>query len=188
MKRIVLSLLTVCFGAFGLAGPFQVGLQTAKAADTEKSIILDIAIDCRTFRNNLGLPFANFGRGDGFIANGKLFPRGTLLPGAQSNDPDSAGSIGKYIEHGTFAATFAEIVAGKRPAFVATWFHLLDEGGGIVTEGPHPDSGPMAVVGGMGEFSGASGEESVNIIGTNITGCPNMRVTFNLLRGGSRVK
>jgi len=102
MKRIVLSLLTVCFGAFGLAGPFQVGLQTAKAADTEKSIILDIAIDCRTFRNNLGLPFANFGRGDGFIANGKLFPRGTLLPGAQSNDPDSAGSIGKYIEHGTF--------------------------------------------------------------------------------------
>jgi hypothetical protein len=115
----------------------------------------------------------------------EVFPAGTLLPGAQSNDPNLPGSIGTYIEHGTFAATLAEIVAGKRPAFVATWFHLLNQGGGIVTEGPHPDSGPMAVVGGMGNFSRARGEESVNIIGTNVTGCPNMRVTFNLMKRGA---
>ena len=182
MKRILLSLLTSGLVIFGLAGPFQLGPQTAKAADGEKPITFDIAIDCRTFRNNLGLPFSDFGRGDGFIANGKIFPAGTLLAGAQSNDPNNSGSIGTYIEHGTFAATLAEIGAGKRPAFVATWFHLLDEGGGIVTAGPHPDSGPMAVIGGMGGFIGASGEQLVNIIGTNVTGCPNMRVTFHLLK------
>ena len=40
----------------------------------------------------------------------------------------------------------------------------------------------MAVIGGMGGFVGASGEQLVNIIGTNVTGCPNMRVTFHLLK------
>jgi hypothetical protein len=78
------------------------------------------------------------------------------------------------------AATVAEIVAGKRPAFFATWFHLLDDGRGLVADGPHPEPGPMAVVGGMGDFSGASGELSATIIGTNSTGCPNMRLTINL--------
>jgi hypothetical protein len=38
----------------------------------------------------------------------------------------------------------------------------------------------MAVVGGMGDFSGASGELSAAVIGTNSTGCPNMRLTINL--------
>jgi hypothetical protein len=39
----------------------------------------------------------------------------------------------------------------------------------------------MAVVGGTGGFSGARGEISeVTIIGENITGCPNMRLTINL--------
>src|SRR5262245_25829803 len=118
MKRMVLSPLALGFAVFGLAGLFQVGTQTAKGADNEKSITWDIAIDCRTFSNNLGLSFATVGRGDGFIANGKIFPAGTLLSGGQNNDPNSAGSIGTYIEHGTFAAALAEINAGKRPAFV----------------------------------------------------------------------
>jgi hypothetical protein len=38
----------------------------------------------------------------------------------------------------------------------------------------------MAVVGGMGDFSGSSGELDVELIGTNTTGCPNMRLTVNL--------
>jgi hypothetical protein len=79
------------------------------------------------------------------------------------------------------AATLAEIVAGTSPAFFATWFHLLDDGRGLVADGPHgPRPHPMAVVGGMGDFSGASGELSAAVIGTNSTGCPNMRLTINL--------
>jgi hypothetical protein len=61
-----------------------------------------------------------------------------------------------------------------------TWFHFLDDGSGLVVDGPHPESGPMAVVGGMGRFSGASGELSDEIIGTNNTGCPNLRLSITL--------
>lgn len=134
----------------------------------------------RTWRFNQGVSDPDFGRGDGFIANGKIFPVFTLHPGEQTNDPNDPGSIGTFIENGTMAATLLEIIDGKRPAFVGTWYHLLDDGRGLVAAGPHPDSGPMAVIGGMGRFSGASGDLDVEILGYNTTGCPNMRLTFNL--------
>lgn len=98
----------------------------------------------------------------------------------QANDPNDPGSIGNWIERGTMAATLAEISAGKRPAFFASWFHFLDDGSGLIADGPHPDSGPMAIVGGMGRFRDASGELSDVIIGSNSTGCPNLRLTIRL--------
>ncbi|HUS05041.1 MAG TPA: hypothetical protein VMZ52_02005 [Bryobacteraceae bacterium] len=184
MKRITkISLfaigLVVLVGLTGIVPGFP-SLAPAVQADTEETLTLDVAIDCRTFNFNRGISEDQFVRGDSFIANGTIFRGGTLLPGAQSNDPNASGSIGDFIEHGTMAATLAEIIAGKRPAFVANWLHLLKDGRGLVADGPHPDSGPMAVVGGMGGFSGASGEVIVEIIGTNNTGCPNVRSTFHL--------
>jgi hypothetical protein len=181
MKKIVLSLLAFGLVVLGLTGvvPGFRSLVRTQAA-TKESMILDVALDCRTWRFNQGISDADVGRGDSFIANGKIFRADALSSGTSDNDPNAAGSIGTFIEHGTMAATLAEIGAGKRPAFVATWYHLLNDGRGIVANGPHPDSGPMAVVGGMGGFRGAGGEVSVNIIGTNSTGCPNMRLTFNL--------
>jgi hypothetical protein len=38
----------------------------------------------------------------------------------------------------------------------------------------------MAVVGGMGRFRGATGQLIDEIIGTNATDCPNLRLTFHL--------
>jgi hypothetical protein len=182
MKKIVLSVLASGLVVSGLTGVVSgvSSLVRAAQAATGQTITLDVALDCDTWRYNQGISSADFGRGDSFIANGKIFRAGTLTPGTPNNDPNAAGSIGIFIEHGTMAATLAEIVAGKRPAFAASWYHLLNDGRGLVAEGPHPDSGPMAVVGGMGGFRGARGEESVTIIGTNSTGCPNMRLTFNL--------
>jgi hypothetical protein len=185
MKRMVLSVVGAGLVLFGLGDvvpglPSQLGPQAAEAAGQKHSIIWDVAIDCRTLRFNNGLPFSEFGRGDGFVANGKMFRAGTLLGGAQANDPNDPGSIGGWVERGTMAATLAEILAGTRPAFFATWYHLLDNGSGLVADGPHPDSGPMAVTGGMGRFSGASGELSAEILGTNVTGCPNLRLTVDL--------
>ena len=184
MKRTMISLFA--FVGLGLvtALPYsflaQVGVETAVQADTGSTITLDVALDCRTWRFNQGISDSDFGRGDSFIANGKIFPAGTLPSGPASNDPNDPGSIGAFIENGTMAATLSEIIGGTRPAFVASWHHLLNDGRGIVAEGPHPDSGPMAVVGGMGALSGASGELLVDILGDNITGCPNMRLTFKL--------
>jgi hypothetical protein len=165
-------------------------VQTAEAAGTNsrsddgenrrRAITWDVAIDCRTWRFNGGIAFQDFGRGDSFIANGKIFPAGTLPSGVQANDPNEPGSVGDWVERGTMAATLAEILSGTRPAFFATWFHLLDDGSAIVADGAHPESGPMAVVGGRGKFSGATGELTDAIIGTNSTGCPNLTVTIRL--------
>lgn len=190
MKRIGLSLITLSLVVLGLAGVMpsflsQLEVPTPVQADTERPmrpITWDIAIDCRTWRFNQGI--SDFGRGDGFICNGKIYPGGTIPVGGTPDrpvfSPDERGSIGTFIQRGTMAATLAEITAGRRPAFVGTWFHLLDDGRGLVAVGPHPETGPMAVVGGMGDFSGAGGELSDVIIGTNSTGCPNVRVVIKL--------
>lgn len=140
----------------------------------------DVAIDCRTFRLNGGMSFEAVGRGDTFIADGRMFPEGTLPPGFQANDPNDPGSIGHWVERGTMAATLTEIVGGARPAFFATWYHVLDDGSTLVADGPHPDSGPMAIIGGTGGFNRAAGELADEIIGWNSTGCPNLRVTIVL--------
>lgn len=185
MKRKVLSVVVSGLVVLGpgdlLPGfPSELGLTIVEAARRKNHITWDVAIDCRTWRFNGGISFQDFGRGDSFIANGKMFPAKTLPDGVQSNDPNDPGSIGTWVERGTMAATLTEIVAGTRPAFFGTWFHFLDDGPGLVADGPHPDTGPMAVIGGMGAFSGASGELSAEILGTNITGCPNLRLTIHL--------
>jgi hypothetical protein len=181
MNRAALLRFAVGFATIGLAALIS-GIPGEVLADNDETLALDVAIDCRTWRFNQGIAFSDFGRGDSFIANGKLFRAGTLETGTSGNDPNAPGSVGTFIEHGIMAATFAEISAGKRPAFAGTWYNLLNDGRGIIAEGPHPDSGPMVVVGGTGGFRGARGDVSVSIIGTNITGCPNMRVTFNLIK------
>lgn len=164
----------------------QLASQTVHAADAFAPITFDVAIDCRTWRFNGGIPSDEFGRGDTFLADGRLFPAGTLGSGAQSNDPNDSGGIGKWAQRGTMNATMAEIVAGTRPAFYATWFFFLDDGSGLVVDGPHPESGPMAIVGGMGRYTGAGGLLVDEIIGSNISGCPNLRVVLTLKKQAPR--
>ena len=183
MKRMVVLFLVA--GGLALGGILpgfspQLGPRAAEASGARNRIVMDVAIDCRTWRFNGGLAVEDFGRGDGFIANGKIFPAGTIPSGSQLNDPNDPGSVGNWFQRGTMAATRAEIAAGARPAFFATWYHLFLDGSGLVVEGPHPEFGPMAVAGGMGRLSGASGQLLDEIIGTNATGCPNLRLTFHL--------
>src|SRR5262245_52253291 len=104
--------LVVC-GLAGLISTFPSVVQ----AGQQEGLTLDVAIDCRTWRFNQGIPDSAFGRGDTFIANGKIF-RGGTLPVGMTGDPNAPGSIGTFIEHGTMAATLGEIIAGKRPAFI----------------------------------------------------------------------
>jgi hypothetical protein len=64
---------------------------------------------------------------------------------------------------------------------MATAHYQFDGGGTLVVEGPvSRPIGVVAVVGGLGAFSGAGGEATGVAIGTNRTGFPNLRVTFKL--------
>ena len=198
--RKLLWIAWVSLAIVGLGGPSawalpELGVAAAEAARADgpdiggkssSTIGFDVALDCRTWRNNAGLSVESVGRGDGFIADGKIFPVGALLAGIQANDPNDPGSIGHWVQRGTMAATVAEIVAGARPAFFATWNHFFDDGSSLVADGPHPDSGPMAVIGGTGRFRGVSGELSDEIIGWNATGCPNLRLTITPVKQASK--
>jgi hypothetical protein len=60
--------------------------------------------------------------------------------------------------------------------------YQFDNGGTIVVDGPvSRPVGVVAVVGGIGAFSGATGELTGVAIGTNSTGSPNLRITFKLM-------
>ena len=72
-------------------------------------------------------------------------------------------------------------VAGVLPHVVGTQYRQFDDGGTLVAEGPvSRPTGVVAVVGGLGAFSGAGGELTGVAIGTNSTGFPNLRITFRL--------
>ena len=188
MKRIVVSLFALGLVVLGVAGVMpsvlsQLGMQTAVQADTERTIPLDVATDCRTFNYSQGIPLAQVVRGDGFIMNGKIFRAGTLPAGTQNNDPNAPGSIGTWVGRGTSTGTLAEHLANpSSPAIFWTEFLLLNDGRALVSEGWFAPAGfgRAAVIGGMGAFSGASGEFSAMSIGTNITGCSNVRFTITL--------
>src|SRR5262245_35611244 len=106
----------------GLAGivlglPSMSGWQTAVRAAPHDTLILDVACDCRTFKFNRDAPFDQTVQGDGFLTKGKIFPGGTLLPGAQTNDPNDSGSIGDWVCRGQNAYSFAETLSGATRPF-----------------------------------------------------------------------
>jgi hypothetical protein len=143
----------------------------------------DVALDCRAFNYSRGIPLAEIVRGDGFIINGKIFPAGTLRPGNDLNDP---GSIGDWVSRGTSTATLAEHVANPESIGIfSTNYYLLNDGRALVSEGWFKPAGVgrAAITGGMGAFSGTSGEVSGVNISTNSTGCPNTRFKFNIQPG-----
>jgi hypothetical protein len=182
MKRTVISLLALGLAGVLLGFTSRVGSPTAAQAAPNRTLNLDVACDCRTFSFNRGVSLAEVVRGDGFIVNGKIFPAGALPEGAASNDPNDPGSMGDWVCRGTQAVSFAEILAGApQPHAFFTQYHLLGDGSGLVSEGPTAETGAAAaVVGGLGSLSGASGDLTATIIGTNSTGCPNIRFAFNL--------
>jgi hypothetical protein len=64
---------------------------------------------------------------------------------------------------------------------MGTAHYQFDHGGTLVVDGPvSRPVGAVAVVGGLGAFSGATGNLTGVAIGTNSTGFPNLRVTIRL--------
>ena len=56
-------------------------------------------------------------------------------------------------------------------------FHIFDDGRTLIHDGPEGGPQVRAIIGGMGDFSGASGEVFEEPLGTNSTGLFNIRFT-----------
>ncbi len=187
------KLLILCLVVFGLAVSLS-GFPSQTAAQeptvvTPNRLALELAEDCHKFNYMRGLTLDEIVRGDGFIAGGKIFPAGTLPVGDATNDPNAAGSIGDWTARGTSTGTLAEHLANpSAPAIFWTQYLLLNDGRGLIGEGWFAPSGAnqTAITGGLGSFRNVNGEMFTEVIGTNVTGCGNYRLTFALKRHGPR--
>jgi hypothetical protein len=167
--------------------------QVAAPAANQHVLTLEVAADCRTFVNGPN-------RADVSYGSGKIFPDGTLSSGAAANDPTQPvrgiAPIGDWTTRGQIAFPFPPSVApfySSTPTFFANQYYMFGDGRTALTvdgyayfQGQTPIRALFSVTGGIGEFRGAAGDSFGTTLGTNATGCPNFRATFNLVPGSVR--
>lgn len=185
MKKLVL--LAFALGLVGITSisMHQIGVSPVVQAKTEETLILEVACDGRTGALNRVNPNATTAaRGDVGIVNGAIYPEGTIPPGFDDAfDLDTAsGRIGTWVCLNSRLA-----LGPPRGSAVTYYFALPDfETAGLVTQGfnSHRREGSIpvnhALVGGTGEFGGASGEVREEVIGTNKTGAFNLRYVIEI--------
>ena len=183
MKKLLFVLFTL-----GLTGSLSLGVfQTAVVqAKTEKTLILEVAQDSRTIARNRVDPNAvATARGDVALINGNIYPEDTIPPGFNGTfDPDAVPGIG------TWRCLIAILAEPPLIGAVTYYFSLAHEDDSgesmLIVQGLNShlgqDSVPriLAIVGGTGEFGGATGEVREEVIGTNMTGAFNLRYEFRL--------
>jgi hypothetical protein len=171
----------------GLAGLAVFGLPAiAKANDDSNTFSFDVACDCRT-----GSTLDGGVRASPFMIQGKIFPAGTLPSGTATNDPaqpvHGVASVGDWICRGQLQGSYPPAIApayNSTPFALNTQYFILNRGGALTAEGYDiPTGSLLSVTGGIGAFSGASGDIQGTILGTNATGCPNFRAMFRIRPG-----
>jgi hypothetical protein len=187
-----LSTLSVVAGVVAAVGFLQFGTAIARAdRDHSERFIVDVAVDHETFAivPSTGLVLhpeaVGPNRGTPFIVNGTIFPGGTLQTGAGLGDPNQPGSIGAWICKGIFTSDLGTADIGFNTTQL---FQFNGDADAIWTEGLEAGLGKIGVVthrtilGGTGRFQGAEGEVIQEALGTNVTGTPNVRLTFKILK------
>jgi hypothetical protein len=156
-----------------------------RAAEND-TLVLDVAIDAQTLSYTRPDAWGSGPmRGDTFIVTGRIFAGGTIPDGDTTNTfgPDADGSIGSLVSTGVFTTDAATIAAGA--PFYASTTHLfqLDSGDGMVSQGLEGVADAVrAVIGGTGAYSGAIGQVTEQVLGSNGTGGKNLRLTFQIAR------
>ena len=187
MLRKLFCLMSVLI--LGASSILYLGSQRVRAEQVTADdgvFVVDVAVDATTYMQIpvVGPPPANDSlRGTTFIVNGKIFPAGTITgPGF---NPQQEGSIGDWVCRGVFTKDGAAMLPGVTEELDTTQMFLLpNDAKAIWTEGFEGDQGVTehrAVIGGTGEFHGATGTViQQTLIGLNSTGGPNSRFTFRL--------
>jgi hypothetical protein len=154
-----------------------------------KQLVIDVAIDARTAVVNLVNPAdALPERGATFIENGKVFPGGTIAPGNGLDIDTLTGSIGTFVNRGTFNFDLGQVFAGAHPAissaqqYVFSSTGTLDAEDSLMSEGQDSVNSTThrVVLGGSGAYRGTIGEVKQEVLGQNNTGFLNFRFTFQI--------
>ena len=122
-------------------------------------------------------------RGDSFVSGGLVYLGGSIPDGdtTATFTPGDEGRLGSLVVRGQYIADGAEIASGARHSVASTHIFMLDEGSGVVTEGLEGNGSEVrAVVGGYGKYSGATGQVTQDVVGSNGSAGPNLRFTFTL--------
>jgi len=175
---------TATFGRCALALAVLAMSPGAVRASKPHRLVLDVALDTRTFTFDRGVkPFESnppdILRGDTFVVNGKVYPGGTIPAGESVFSPDEPGAIGDWLCRGVFLVGFTEIAAGAPIHVDTTQLFLLARDSSLVTEGQEGVvTTRRAVTGGTGRYKGVAGQARQEMLGTNTTGLFNLRITF----------
>jgi hypothetical protein len=145
-------------------------------------VVLDVATDAGTLA--YARPDAvttGVHAGDSYVISGFVYG-GFSIPYGDTTDtfaPDPAGSIGTIAMTGIFADDGSD---GNAPTISSTHVFSLVNANGLVTQGLEGASPVFrALLGGTGVYSGAIGQVTEEILGTNGTGGYNLRFTFQLV-------
>ena len=176
----------------GLTGILSLGVFWAAAAQAKstKTFTVEVACDAGTAGFNFSTSIDNgpFGpRGTIVIVNGNIYPEDSLPSDGTEFDPTDPNKIG------TWRCQFASLGGIDLPLVgaVTYYFQLAPTGydseeSMIMVQGlnSHTPVGAvdrvLAVVGGTGRFSGATGEVLEEVVGGNSSGCFNLRFHFRI--------
>jgi hypothetical protein len=184
MKKAIV-VLSIAAASFGLAPVARAADHKKAAAEDTVTITLDVAIDAASARaSRPDWSITGPLRGDTFVSGGLIFSGGSIPDGdtTATFEPSDDSRLGKLVVRGQYLADGAEIASGAaRHSVASTHIFMLDEGSGVVTEGLEGNgSGVRAVVGGYGKYSGATGQVTQDVVGSNGSAGSNLRFTFTL--------
>jgi hypothetical protein len=168
--------------------PMSLSAGPSPPADTGQSttLVLDVALDAGTLSySRADAATSGPQRGDTYVVNGFVYPAFSVPGGdaTASFTPGNDGSVGTIVITGVFMTDATALAPGDAPAMASTHVFALANGDGLITQGI--DGGyPQirALLGGTGQFSGAIGQVSEELLGTNSSGGATLRLTFQLIR------
>jgi len=150
-----------------------------------RTVVVDVALDARTLSYTRPDAWTSGpSRGDTYVLSGYVY-NGFNIPDGDTTAsfaPDSDASIGTILISGVFTASAASIGDGVTPSSSTTHVFSFYNADGLVTQGMEGVSPVIrALLGGTGQFSGAVGQVTEEVIGNNGTGGLNLRFTFQLV-------
>ena len=154
-------------------------------ADSSQTVVVDVALDAVTLSySRTDVWTTGPARGDTYVVSGYIY-NGFNIPSGDTTTsfaPDPDASIGTILITGVFTAGGTSIGDGATPYVSTTHVLSFYTADAMVTQGMEGVSPVIrALVGGTGQYSGAVGQVTEEVIGNNGTGGLNLRFTFQLL-------